>query len=791
MMKQNRLIAKVKLDHYRYPRSGVESGKYAIVFFRVLKIIEGQLPAGFSLDTETSLPLICAVGCMPKIDNVSEYIFTGTEVEDKKWGSQFEVESVRLDYDMSQERDQRKFFSYFLTDTQVDNMFAAVKNPVELLDSKNIGELIKIKGIGATTAARMCAKYEECKDNGRAYIALKELNLTKHAIDKLIEKYGSADIVVDKVTTNPYVLIREVPGYGWKKADMIAQKQGFTTDCRERVIAFAEYYLYSQADVNGNSWVSIEDLLTNVSNECAPVTKDNLTTWLKEEMSGHEEFEQYFQKQLELNNPGPHPLFYYYKPDRRVGLFSLRLLERNIAYHLERLQEGENNCPYDPKVVEGIIEEVEKEQGYTYTSEQRSGILSMIQNNVAILTGSAGSGKTSALAAVTRIFKHYNLRVDQCALSGRASSLLNEVTKVEGKTIHRLLSYVPDYEKFAFNEHNPLKSDVVVLDESSMVGGELFLSLISAIKTGAKLIMLGDTHQLEAIGLANILKDCLSSGYIASTVLTKIHRQAARSGIISQSLQVSNGHSIVKNDFSGEEIRGELQDFKIVASFDAGLVQRNIIKEFTKLYKDKKIPIEDIQVIVPMRIKGNISCKILNDEIQGIVNPRGAKDFTFEYVDGGQKILTHFRPKDRVMITRNNYHATGIDGEEKQIFNGNVGSIVDISDEMMIVNIRDVGEIILPRESWNSVMLGYAITVHKKQGDSVPYAILGFDNSCYALFSKELLYTAITRASKYCILVTQPKALNAAVKISRVKLKQTWLKDDLIKIMAEKKIENI
>lgn len=790
MMEKNRLVAKVKLDHYRYPRSGVESGKYAIIFFRVLKVIEGKLPQAFSLDPETFLPTICGVGCMPKIDNVSEYILTGTEVEDKKWGSQFEVESIRLDYDMRQERDQRKFFSYFLSDRQIDAMFDTFKNPVELLDTKNIGELIKVKGIGPATAARMCMKYEECKDNGRAYIALKELDLTKNAIDRLVEKYGSADIVVDKVTTNPYILIREVRGYGWKKADMIAQKQGFTTDCKERVIAFAQYYLDSQADINGNSWVSIEDLLTNVSNECTPVTKENLTTWLKENMAGHEEFEQYFERQLEINTVEPHPLFYYYKPDRRVGLFSLRLMERNIAYHLQRLQEGSNNCPYDEELFNNIIAEVEEEQGYEYTSEQKDGIYNILTNNVSIITGSAGSGKTSLLSAAIRILKSYKLRVDQCALSGRASSLLSEVTHVPGKTIHRLLSFMPNYEKFAFNEHNPLHSDVVILDETSMVGGELFLSLISAIKTGSKLVMLGDTHQLEAIGLANILKDCLSSGYIGSTVLTKIHRQAARSGIISQSLQVSNGHSIVKNDFSGEEIRGELQDFKIVASFDAGLVQRNIIKEFTKLYKDQKIPIEDIQVIVPMRVRGNISCKILNDEIQEIVNPKTTKDFTFEYTDGGQKITTHFRPKDRVMITRNNYHAIGMDGEEKQIFNGNVGSIVDISDEMMIVNVRDVGEIILSRESWGSVMLGYAITVHKKQGDSVPYAILGFDNSCYALFSKELLYTAITRASKYCILVTQPKALNAAVKISRVKLKQTWLKDDLIKIMVEKKTKN-
>ena len=788
-LKGSRLVAKVRLHNYRFPRSKIESGNYAIIVFDVISIVEGQLPIECEMPTSPGSYQFIGVGNMPKIEPGSEYIFQGSLIIDKQWGPQYEVEAVRLNYDLDKEEDQRKFFSYFMTDRQVDLLFNECENPIDYLESKNIGELTKIKGIGPMTASRMCMRYEECKNNGRAYIALKGLDLSKQAIDKLIKRYGSADIVVDKIEDNPYILIKEVRGYGWKKADAIALKKGFSRDCKERVLAFSQYYLDSQGETNGNSWVTIDELLLAITVECSPVLQETAATWLKEVMMSDADFEEYYEMMLEDRVTGEPPLLFYEKANRRVGLFELRVLEKNIARHIQRLQEAKNTKTYYKKIYKKIIKEVEAEQGYEYTDEQRNAIWNILENNVTILTGSAGTGKSSTLAAATRIFKHYKQKIDQCALSGRASSLLNEITKIPGKTIHRLLSYMPDFERFAFNERNNLHSDVIILDETSMVGGELFYSLISAIKTGAKFIMLGDTHQLEAIGMANILKDCLTSGYIRAAVLTKIHRQAARSGIISQSILVSNGESIVKNDFSGSEIRGELQDFKIVASYDSGLVQHNIINEFKYLYFKCMIPIEDIQIIVPMKTRGDISCRVLNSRIQEMVNPSSSKKEVYvDFTENGVKYSVCFRPNDRIIVTRNNYHALGLDGEEKQIFNGNIGYIKDISSDAMIVNLPEVEDVILPKEEWHCIQLAYAITVHKKQGDSVPYAILGIDSSCYALLSRELVYTAITRARKFCTLVTQPKALNTAVKISRVRLKQTWLKDDLFQLyLAQQK----
>mgnify|MGYP004565219801 FL=1 len=318
-----------------------------------------------------------------------------------------------------------------------------------------------------------------------------------------------------------------------------------------------------------------------------------------------------------------------------------------------------------------------------------------------------------------------------------------------------------------------------------MVGGELFLSLISAVKNGAKFIMVGDIQQLECIGLCNVLKDCLTSGYIPSVMLSKIHRQAAKSGIISQSLRVSAGEPLVQNTFEGTETRGDLLDFHIIASNDNRMTQENIINRFKELYFNRRISAEDIQVLVPMRVRGDISCRALNEVIQSIVNSTMTFNaVTVKYLDSGTKYEVTYKPRDRVIVTRNNYKALTPNGKEVAIFNGNVGYIkdIDIKERSMTIVLPEQGEVILGEEQWGDIQLGYAITIHKKQGDSIPYAIIGLDTSCYALYSKELVYTAITRARTDCTLVTQAKAINQAVKISRIRTKQTWLKESLKKL---------
>ena len=769
--------AKVRLHNYRFPKNKAHvSGEYAIVILDLLQIIDGTVPA----ECRNSDGRIVVTGNMQRLEPAAEYILKGNLVRDKKWGFQYQCESLQLAYDMTQPEDQRKFFSFFMSEKQIDSLFSMYDNPIQFLEQKDIGSLTKVKGIGPTVATRMCMKYAENIDNGHAYVALKDLGITKASIDKLIAQFGSADMVVDIIMSNPYNLISLVHGYGWERADRIALSRGFGRGCRERCIAYANFRLEKLANDDGNSRMPIEAFLDDVSEVCAPTSREQLAEWIKEETVGQQGFEDAYKRIQSVERDFERPRFYYAKEPKLIGLFNLRLLELQIAEQLRRIKEAPAKTRYAHDTCEKIITKVEAEQGFEYTSEQKRAIWNILDNNVSVLTGSAGSGKSSTLRPLVRIFQHYGLSVAQCALSGRASGLLTSYTGIEGKTIHRLLNYIPDQEIFAHNASNPLTEDVILLDETSMVGEELFLSLIKSIKSGAKLVMLGDIKQLPPMSVGNILSDCLKSGYFVTNTLTKIHRQAMRSGIISQSMHVCEGKQLVKNDFNGSEIRGELKDFKIVTNADAAVAHGKVIDEFKALYFDQHIPVDDIQIIVPVRSRGINSCRVFNAEIQHLVNGEpSTKTVAVDVTDSGQKFTVFYKPKDRVIITKNNYHARTLSGSEVAIFNGNMGHIVDLDNESMIVRLQDVGHVIIPRDSWNDLSLAYACTCHKLQGSQAQYVIISLDSGSYPLLMREWLYTAITRARKYCILVGQPKAINLATRVSNIKIKQTWLRDDL------------
>ena len=421
---------------------------------------------------------------------------------------------------------------------------------------------------------------------------------------------------------------------------------------------------------------------------------------------------------------------------------------------------------------------VEKEQGFGFTEEQNVAIWNTLNSQFSILTGLGGTGKTSAVNGIAHVLREHNYRVAQVSLSGRAASKLTEITHIPGQTIHRLLGYDPESGGFHYNKENPVPYDIIIGDEVSMWGGEITLDLLRAVPNGAKVLFIGDPKQLEAIGLASVLTDTIKSQTIPTVQLTKIQRQKADSGIITQSLKVACGEQIVSANSTGTEYRGALRDFKLVTYIDAGLTQSKIIDEFNELYKEKGVPAKDIQVLVPMRSKGEASCRALNIAIQEIVNGCPQRnEVTINYVDGNFKYCYTYRKNDRVIIMKNNYKTINTEGHKEPIFNGNVGYIKEIGPDYMIINLTEQGDIILTEDNYDNLSLAYAITVHKKQGDSSPYVIGAIDSSSYALISKELLYTMITRARKYCVIVGQKRILQQAVKISRVKTKQTWLKE--------------
>ena len=750
---EKKVRVKARLDHITYPRSGQISGSWTIATFNLLEVLEGDFPIELEWKNQ-----FVAKGKMPALNNTDTYIISAFVIEDEKYGLQLETESMYVDYNLDDIEEQKKFFSFFLTPNQVEILYSQFEDPMRLLKERDIDSLIKAKGIGPVTAQRMITKYEDCQDKGLAYVKFYDLGLTKGAIDKLVKFYGSPEAAVAVIENNPYTLIIQVPGYGWNKADAIALAQGLTLDCPERMGAYLVHYLREQAEINGNSWVNVDDLCLAIEQVCGPTDQEKVYEVVRRGIR---------DKTLYFDNA-----------DGRIGLTEYRRLEENLADEIVRIQNGSAAIPIDERKAKEVLAKVEKEQGFGFTEEQNAAIWNALNSQFSILTGLGGTGKTSAVNGIAHVLREHNYRVAQVSLSGRAASKLTEITHIPGQTIHRLLGYDPESGGFHYNKENPVPYDIIIGDEVSMWGGEITLDLLRAVPNGAKVLFIGDPKQLEAIGLASVLTDTIKSQTIPTVQLTKIQRQKADSGIITQSLKVACGEQIVSANSTGTEYRGALRDFKLVTYIDAGLTQSKIIDEFNELYKEKGVPAKDIQVLVPMRSKGEASCRALNIAIQEIVNGCPQRnEVTINYVDGNFKYCYTYRKNDRVIIMKNNYKTINTEGHKEPIFNGNVGYIKEIGPDYMIINLTEQGDIILTEDNYDNLSLAYAITVHKKQGDSSPYVIGAIDSSSYALISKELLYTMITRARKYCVIVGQKRILQQAVKISRVKTKQTWLKE--------------
>ena len=765
---EKKVRVKARLDHITYPRSGQISGSWTIATFNLLEVLEGDFPIELEWKNQ-----FVAKGKMPALNNTDMYIISAFVIEDEKYGLQLETESMYVDYNLDDIEEQRKFFSFFLTPNQIEILYSQFEDPMRLLKERDIDSLVKAKGIGPVTAQRMITKYEDCQDKGLAYVKFYDLGLTKGAIDKLVKFYGSPEAAVAVIENNPYTLIIQVPGYGWNKADAIALAQGLTLDCPERMGAYLVHYLREQAEINGNSWVNVDDLCLAIEQVCGPTDQEKVYEVVRRGIR---------DKTLYFDNA-----------DGRIGLTEYRRLEENLADEIVRIQNGSAAIPIDERKAKEVLAKVEKEQGFGFTEEQNAAIWNTLNSQFSILTGLGGTGKTSAVNGIAHVLREHNYRVAQVSLSGRAASKLTEITHIPGQTIHRLLGYDPESGGFHYNKENPVPYDIIIGDEVSMWGGEITLDLLRAVPNGAKVLFIGDPKQLEAIGLASVLTDTIKSQTIPTVQLTKIQRQKADSGIITQSLKVACGEQIVSANSTGTEYRGALRDFKLVTYIDAGLTQSKIIDEFNELYKEKGVPAKDIQVLVPMRSKGEASCRALNIAIQEIVNGCPQRnEVTINYVDGNFKYCYTYRKNDRVIIMKNNYKTINTEGHKEPIFNGNVGYIKEIGPDYMIINLTEQGDIILTEDNYDNLSLAYAITVHKKQGDSSPYVIGAIDSSSYALISKELLYTMITRARKYCVIVGQKRILQQAVKISRVKTKQTWLKELLqAKKAAKAAKENI
>ena len=704
------------------------------------------------------------------LDFGDDYIIIAKENYNPDRGYQYDLLYIAQDLDLSKVHNQKAFLQTFLTEGQIAEMFKVLDNPLAAIEAHDVEALKQVKGVGDYIANCIIERFEDNRDNCEVYLELDQYGLTPSFIQKLVKRYKSPSKVIEIVKEDPYQLSFDVDGIGFKTADSIALKGGIKRTSPDRIKGFINYILNEKAQ-EGNSYITSGELTSLIFEEFGG--KDAILEIYRDESGNvtgnniNEAIEKLKEKDIlvvEENNIN--------KTSRRVYLKKYYNLEKEIAYHLKRIAKAENKFKYDDW--EDIVKQQEVKQGWQFTKEQKRGIKLGLDNQVCFITGGAGTGKSSLVSGILESLKDYSFA--QTALAGKASARLQEVTGEEGFTIHRLLGFKPPME-FNFNENNPLPHDIIILDEISLVGGEIFLSLLKAIPNGCKLIILGDMGQLPSIGCMNLAFDMYNSKFITTVELTKVHRQAQKSGIITDSQKMRNGIPVLKKNFVGQIVTGELKDMYYDISDSTEQTREKVVEWFKNKYNSDQIDnIMDIQILSPCKDRGDASVFNLNQDIQAFVNPPSPdkKELTVKVGKDRKYIL---REGDKVMCIKNNYKVTG--SSKTGVFNGWCGILTEITDygfHKVYIPMIDDTMTFSTFDLTSGVILVYASTIHKYQGSSAKVIIGAFDNTTPPMMrTKELVYTLWTRAEKECITVAQNTALYNAAKNSGVIDKNTFL----------------
>lgn len=597
--------------------------------------------------------------------------------------------------------------------------------------------LLDIKGIAQKTIDVIVKGWREQKHIQEVMQFLLANNVSTNFAVKIYKTYG--DDAIEKVTENPYRLSADIWGVGFKTADQIAMNLGVDAGDPARIVAGVRYVLQTHTD-DGHVYVPL-DILIDESIDFLSVEPETVPSALDTLIRADE---------------------IVYENDR-VYLKPYYNAEQGIVRHLTRLIDYPHPSP-SPDHIARIVQDIENQRHIIFNGEQKEAVRSGLLNGVMVLTGGPGTGKTTCVQGMIDLFKREGLRVLLTAPTGRAAKRLSEVTGTEAKTMHRLLEFNPGAMAFNKGMENRLETDVVILDEVSMVDTIMMNALLRSLPDAARFIMVGDADQLPSVGAGNVLRDIMGSGVIPMVHLTEIFRQAQESDI------VMNAHRINQGDLPDVKVRQD-GDFFFLNQADPGSALETIRDLCTSRLPRKYglDAMEDIQVLTPM-YRGEVGVDQLNQVLQEALNPSGAS------LKRGDKEL---RVGDKVLQTKNNY--------DKMVFNGDIGRITEIDPDAQQVHMMFSEPVIYDYSDLDEVVLAYAISVHKSQGSEYKAVILPLFTTHYMMLQRNLLYTAITRAKALVVLVGMKKALGIAVNNNPVVERYTGLKEALIDKLSNKR----
>lgn len=693
----------------------------------------------------------------PKVEN--EYDFVAVKVEDPKYGLQYEIIRFGVFEDplSGTKETKEKFLKAIFSPTIVSEMYKVLPDPFKVLYEKNATELLKVWGCGPAKCAMWIDRFHNNLSLNTLITELADWDITQVMLEKICGYFKSSEIALDVIKNRPYELTK-IPGIGFAKADEIAMSSNkFTEHHPARVSAYVHYILDSQGQL-GNSYVDSNFVMTKI------------IEYFGEDISDLEVADAMNYESLKSE-------LWYTEDKQFIGLTRYYDLEKHMADNVVELLN--NNNPIKIENWQEKIKEQELEQGWEFTERQYKAIETLIDKNFVVVTGGAGVGKTSIAGAIIKLMKDKSIAL--CALSGKAALRLEELAQLQGQTIHRLLG-INEEGGLAHDKENPLPYDLIVVDEVSMIGGALFDKLLDAIAPSTKVLMLGDTGQLEAIGSCNVASDLITSGRVPVVTLDKIHRQAAKSGIITESVSVRKGTQIVPKDYVGVKVVGELQDLYLDCFSDKTNTVPKILETFKQELENHKGDISKVQILLANKSRSLASTSNINKLIQDMVNPSQNEDEECTARSMNTGYFVTYRVGDRVINCKNNYKATLYNHEDDvekrtSVFNGNIGIIKEInkSEEYVVVNFERIGMLKFSFSQMANLDLAYAVTVHKYQGSQVEDVIFGLDFTAYTMLSRQLVYTAMTRATKECHIIAQSSALRYAISTDKISTKMTHL----------------
>lgn len=701
------------------------------------KIIFRNADNGYTVLNLISAPNEIEITCVGTFTfiNEGEYIeMEGAYIDHQIYGQQFQMES----YEVKEPEDLLSMERYLGSGAikGVGAIMAAkivkhFKEDTFRIIEEEPERLAEVKGVSERKAREIAEQFEEKRDMRGALLFLQQYGISNNLAVKIYTEYGSK--MYDVIRSNPYRLAEDISGVGFKIADEIAIRAGIQSNSDYRVRAGILYVLL-QATNNGHVYLPEEVVIQKICELLQiPIDEETIRSHIVSLVMD--------KKLIAKEVDGKKCIYsasYYY-----MELNSARMLcDLNIK------------CNVTTPEIEKHLKHIETTFEIQLDEMQRMAVIEAARNGVLILTGGPGTGKTTTINAMIRFFETQGMDILLAAPTGRAAKRMQETTGQDARTIHRLLelSKVPEMgeNRFIFekNESNPLEADVIIIDEMSMVDISLLNSLLKAVLVGTRLILVGDVNQLPSVGPGNVLKDLIASHQFNVVMLTKIFRQASESDIIVNAHKINDGQPI--------QIDNKSKDFFMLRRGEPAVITNVIVQLIhSNLAKYVNASQYDIQVLTPMR-KGELGVEKLNQVLQASLNPKDEKKKEKEYHQ------TIYREGDKVMQIKNNYQMAweikskyGITVESGMgVFNGDAGIIKEINlfAEQLIVEFDEGKMVTYAFTQLDELELAYAITIHKSQGSEYPAVILPLLNGPKMLMTRNLLYTAVTRA-KSCVTI--------------------------------------